>query len=191
MWNYAKLRSKGNAKSAIVEIIDNCGVCLKDLALAVYDLSGNHVLCGSFDGGPAEARKYELSSCVVDKITLSAANDGKIAVLAYDMRDGDVYLLDTVKEAPVASCLLLCVINVLLGSEYVDRSSNRKQLGTDEPRPFERKALGKEPCAVRDTHGRFVAKRTTDDECDKYDDVPSAPNYDMGEVPMFTLDCLG
>ena len=114
MFNYARLNSKGNAKSALREILD-CKANKADLRFVVYQLSENHVLCASDDGGPSAVAIYNLSRDTANAILHDATNGFKIAVLAYNMRTNEVYLLDAVPELQVANCLLLCVMNILVG----------------------------------------------------------------------------
>lgn len=176
MWNYIRLKSKGNAKKAIVEIIEDNGVAIDSIAFAVYNLSENHIECGSFEGGPQEARKYQLDSDVARAMTSDAAN-GNHAVIAYDLRGGDVYLLDTVPELQIASCVLLCVMNVIIGYDSFKPS---KSCGC-------REAVNEveDLSVTRDSRGRFVKR--TQQSCNR---VSNNDNCSISGVPMFNLDCL-
>lgn len=114
MFSYKRLNATHNAKNALREIL--AGKAHKaDLRFVVYHLSENHVLCASDEGGPSAVQKYNLSRETANQMQREATNNFPIAVLAYNMRTNEVYLLDAVPELPVASCLLLCVMNILVG----------------------------------------------------------------------------
>ena len=158
MVNYVRLNSKGNAKNALNEILRN-RADKADLRFVVYDLAENHVLCASDEGGPSAVAKYALSGETASAISRDATNDFKVAVLAYNLRANEVYLLDAVPEIAVANCLLLCVMNILVGvadslntfapTHAFDEPKCAERYVTAKPRPNTR--------AVRDAQtGRFV-----------------------------------
>ena len=159
MVNYVRLNSKGNAKNALNEILrDRANKA--DLRFVVYDLAENHVLCASDEGGPSAVAKYALSGETAKAIEWDATNGFKIAVLAYNLRANEVYLLDAVPEIAVANCLLLCVMNILVG---VADSLNTfaPTHAFDEPKQCTENYVTAQPRpktkAVRDAQtGRFV-----------------------------------
>lgn len=167
MVNYVRLNSRGNAKNALNEILrDRANKA--DLRFVVYDLAENHVLCASDEGGPSAVAKYALGSETAKTIKWDATNGFKIAVLAYNLRANEVYLLDAVPEIAVASCLLLCVMNILVG---VADSSNAfaPTHAFEEPKCAERYVTAKprpNTRAVRDAQtGRFI--RLEKEACDE------------------------
>jgi len=159
MVNYVRLNSKGNAKNALNEILrDRANKA--DLRFVVYDLAENHVLCASDEGGPSAVAKYALSGETANAIKRDATNGFPIAVLAYNLRANEVYLLDAVPEIAVANCLLLCVMNILVGvadslgafaptRAFEESKQCTENYVTAQPRPKTK--------AVRDAQtGRFV-----------------------------------
>jgi len=113
MFSYKRLNSKNNAKNALKEILRNANKA--DLRFVIYHLSENHVECASDEGGPSAVAKYSLSRETASAIHRDATNGFVHAALAYNMRTNEVFLLDAVPELAVASCLLLCVMNILVG----------------------------------------------------------------------------
>lgn len=114
MFTYKRLNEKHNAKIALRELLAS-GVAKANLAFAIYHLGENHIECASDEGGPQVGQKYQLSRETANAIKSDATNHFNHALLAYDMRTNSVYLLDAAPELAVCNCLLLCVMNILLG----------------------------------------------------------------------------
>ena len=162
--DYKRINSKHNAKNAIREIMGF--VDKKDLTIVIYDLGENHVVCASDEGGPTAVQKYQLSDSTANAIQNDATNHFPIAALCYNLRKGEVYLLDAVPELAVANCLLLCVMNILLAAE----SCGCKCKEETEPRksidePYVAAKPRKTTLALRDESGMFLGlKEATEQE---------------------------
>ena len=156
MFYYKRLNSKGNAKNALREILS--GHANKaDLRFVVYELSENHVLCASDEGGPSAVAKYNLSKQTASDIKHDTTNGFSIAVLAYDMRTNNVYLLDGVPELAVANCLLLCVMNILVGTSDAYAPSHCFENSRPDVSHYVAAAPRPKTKVVRDAQtGRFI-----------------------------------
>ena len=165
MFRYVRLNSKNNAKNALREILAN-KASKSNLMFVVYDIGENHVLCASDEGGPSAVRKYELSGDTCRAMRSDSPN-GNFAVLAYNMADNEVYLLDTVPEAQIASCVLLCVMNILTQEActhtYMATREDVSNYVTAQPR--------KPTKVVRDSEtGRFMR---LEEDASIFNDEPS------------------
>jgi hypothetical protein len=156
MFTYKRLNSRNNAKKALNEILSTKAY-KADLRFVIYELSKNHVECASDEGGPQAVRKYELSRETADAIRRDAVDNFSHAALAYNMRTNEVYLLDAVPDLAVANCLLLCVMNILVGTSdaatpshaFDSKHKDNAPYVTAQPRPKSR--------AMRDPEtGRFI-----------------------------------
>lgn len=146
MWNYIKLRSDN---SPMAEILSQCSD-KSNLRLVIYHLEENHVECATVS--PDEVRSFDLGN-VAHEIARDAEN-GAHAVLAYDVRTREVYLVDSTPELPVASAVLLCVVTELLNGCVQSRTT---QCGMPQPR---RVRVPSNECCVarRDANGRFTRR---------------------------------
>lgn len=158
MWNYIKLHSDN---SPMAEILSQCSD-KSNLRLVIYHLSENHVECATT---PNADREYKLSSEEARAISRDAQN-GVHAVLAFDVRSGEVYLIDSTPELPIASAVLLCVVTELLNGCVQPRQSQcgRPEVRRDCSR-FEapREAPRAPELVRRDVNGRFVRKTESDE----------------------------
>jgi len=172
MWNYIKLRREG---SPMEEILSQCSD-KANLRLVIYHLGENHVECATMS--PNEVRGLALGS-VANAIAKDAQN-GPHAILAYDMRSNDVYLIDSTPELPVASAVLLCVVTELLNGNVQPRANvcGRPNI-TDHCRellpspsfdddgdgyPIEASITRGEVVARRAPNGRFCRREDVSDE---------------------------
>ena len=106
MWNYVKLHSDN---SPMAEILSQCSD-KSNLRLVIYHLSENHVECATV--GPDEVRQFNLGETA--RVIRNDARNGAHAVLAFDVRTNEVYLIDSTPELQIASAVLLCVVTELL-----------------------------------------------------------------------------
>ena len=160
MWNYIKIHSDN---SPMAEILSQCSD-KSNLRLVIYHLSENHVECATT---PNADREYKLTSDEARAISRDARDVH--AVLAFDVRSKDVYLIDSTPELQIASAVLLCVVTELLNGCVQPRQNERgipevRRVLDRDPRPsieevaeanyraMEREALR------RDANGRFVRK---------------------------------
>ena len=165
MWNYVRLHSDN---SPMAEILSQCSD-KSNLRLVIYHLSENHVECATT---PNADREYKLTSDEARAISCDARN-GAHAVLAFDVRTKDVYLIDSTPELQIASAVLLCVVTELLNGCVQPRQSQcgrpeaRRDCTRFAPRPsFEQVAENnyramqqfEQEVARRDANGRFVRK---------------------------------
>lgn len=163
MWNYVRLHSDN---SPMAEILSQCSD-KSNLRLVIYHLSENHVECATT---PNADREYKLTSDEARAIRNDARN-GVHAVLAFDVRTNDVYMIDSTPELQIASAVLLCVVTELLNGCVQPRQSQcgRPEVRRDCPRFVPRPNLEQiaenramqqfeQEVARRDAHGRFVRK---------------------------------
>ena len=151
MWNYVRLHSDN---SPMAEILSQCSD-KSNLRLVIYHLSENHVECATT---PNADREYKLTNDEARAISNDARN-GAHAVLAFDVRTDDVYMIDSTPELQIASAVLLCVVTELLNGCVQPRQSQcgRPEVRRDCPRFAPRPSLEQE-VARRDANGRFVRK---------------------------------
>lgn len=145
MWNFKKL---SNNSSPMSDIIRDCS-SVSNLRFAVYHLDENHVECATLP--PNETRELALNDTAIE-IRAHAVN-GPHAVLAYDIQRKNVYMIDSVQELNVASCVLLCVITDLLNKGVATPSIPIPSTMVNTPQ--------------RDERGRFTratVNRSQDDE---------------------------
>lgn len=162
MFIYKKLCTSGNAKKALKEILLRANK--KDLRFVIYNVEEGHVECASDEGGPAAVRKYELSSDTLNAIRHDA--NGAHAALAYNMASNEVYLLDAVPELAVANCLLLCVMNILVGADDYVRTCERTENSIREVDNYVTAAPRAPVSPVRDPQtGRFIRLEETPNPC--------------------------
>lgn len=159
--NYKRIKSRNNAKNAIREIMGFTDK--KDLTIVIYDLNENHVICASDEGGPTAVQKYHLSESTADAIQNDAVNHFPIAALCYNLRRGEVYLLDAVPELAVANCLLLCVMNILL-TESCGGTLCAKEERKEAIEPYVAARPRKSTVAVRDESGMFLGLQEASDQ---------------------------
>lgn len=162
MWNYVRLHSDN---SPMAEILSQCSD-KSNLRLVIYHLSENHVECATT---PNADREYKLTSDEARAIRNDARN-GVHAVLAFDVRANDVYLIDSTPELQIASAVLLCVVTELLNGCVQPRQSQcgRPEVRRETPRFAPRPSLEQiaennyhamnQEVARRDANGRFVRK---------------------------------
>lgn len=166
MWNFVKLHSDN---SPMAEILSQCSD-KSNLRLVIYHLDENHVECATT---PNADREYKLTSNEARAIRNEARN-GSHAVLAFDVRTNDVYLIDSTPELQIASAVLLCVVTELLNGCVQPRQSQcgRPEARRETPRFAPRPSLEQvaennyramqqfeqEVVARRDSNGRFVRK---------------------------------
>ena len=162
MWNFVGLHSDN---SPMAEILSQCSD-KSNLRLVIYHLSENHVECATT---PNADREYKLTSDEARAISREARN-GAHAVLAFDVRTKDVYLIDSTPELQIASAVLLCVVTELLNGCVQPRQSQcgRPEARREAPRFAPRPSLEEiaennyramnEEVARRDANGRFVRK---------------------------------
>ena len=188
MWNYIKLRREG---SPMEEILSQCSD-KANLRLVIYHLGENHVECATMN--PNEVRGLALGS-VANAIAKDAQN-GPHAILAYDMRSNDVYLIDSTPELPVASAVLLCVVTELLNGNVQPRANVCGRPNITDPcreslppfddyddgdgYPVEAKEWAKafldkltDPCSI--TRGEVVARRAPNGRFCRREDVSDEP----------------
>ena len=165
MWNYVRLHSDN---SPMAEILSQCSD-KSNLRLVIYHLSENHVECATT---PNADREYKLTNDEARAIS-NDARSGAHAVLAFDVRTKDVYLIDSTPELQIASAVLLCVVTELLNGCVQPRQSQcgRPEARRDCPRFTPRPSLEQvaennyramqqfeQEVARRDANGRFVRK---------------------------------
>lgn len=162
MWNFVRLHSDN---SPMAEILSQCSD-KSNLRLVIYHLSENHVECATT---PNADREYKLTSDEARAISREARN-GAHAVLAFDVRTKDVYLIDSTPELQIASAVLLCVVTELLNGCVQPRQSQcgRPEVRREAPRFAPRPSLEEvaennyrameQEVARRDANGRFVRK---------------------------------
>lgn len=162
MWNYVRLHSDN---SPMAEILSQCSD-KSNLRLVIYHLSENHVECATT---PNADREYKLTSDEARAIRNDARN-GAHAVLAFDVRTKDVYLIDSTPELQIASAVLLCVVTELLNGCVQPRQSQcgRPEVRREAPRFAPRPSLEEvaehnyrameQEVVRRDANGRFVRK---------------------------------
>jgi hypothetical protein len=163
MWNFVKLHSDN---SPMAEILSQCSD-KSNLRLVIYHLSENHVECGAT---PNADREFKLTSDEARAISREAHN-GAHAILAFDVRSGYVYLIDSVPELQIASAVLLCVVTELLNGCVQPRQCEcgrpevRREAPRFAPRPsleevaeHNYRAMCQEAIVRRDANGRFVRK---------------------------------
>jgi len=158
MWNYIRLHSDN---SPMAEILSQCSD-KSNLRLVIYHLSENHVECATT---PNADREYKLSSEEARAISRDAQN-GVHAILAFDVRSSEVYLIDSTPELPIASAVLLCVVTELLNGCVQPRQSQcgRPEVRRDCPRFEAPRETPRAPeLARRDASGRFVRKTESDE----------------------------
>lgn len=162
MWNYVRLHSDN---SPMAEILSQCSD-KSNLRLVIYHLSENHVECATT---PNADREYKLTSDEA-RVIRNDARNGVHAVLAFDVRTNDVYMIDSTPELQIASAVLLCVVTELLNGCVQPRQSQcgrpevRRETPRFAPRPSieqiaenNYRAMNQE-VARRDANGRFVRK---------------------------------
>jgi hypothetical protein len=154
----------------MAEILSQCSD-KSNLRLVIYHLSENHVECATT---PNADREYKLSSDEAHTIRRNAPN-GVHAVLAFDVRTKDVYLIDSTPELQIASAVLLCVVTELLNGCVQPRQSQcgrpevRKETTSFTQRPSLEQIAENNYRAMkefddfdtvvrRDANGRFVRK---------------------------------
>lgn len=173
MFSYKRLNSKNNAKNALREILQNSNKA--DLRFVIYHLSENHVECASDEGGPSAVAKYNLSRETANAIHRDATNGFDHAALAYNLRTNEVFLLDAVPELAVASCLLLCVMNILVGvtdayapSHAFVGSQKVKEIARPNIEDYVAAAPRPKTKVVRDSNtGRFMR---LEEDCDSFNE---------------------
>ena len=128
MWNYVRLHSDN---SPMAEILSQCSD-KSNLRLVIYHLSENHVECATT---PNADREYKLTNDEARAIS-NDARSGAHAVLAFDVRTKDVYLIDSTPELQIASAVLLCVVTELLNGCVQPRQSQcgRPEVRREAPR---------------------------------------------------------
>lgn len=162
MWKFKQL----SKSSSPIEQLMQAACSSKDITFVVYDVIHNIIVCAS---GNNVAEKCALDGCVNEKIKNLC--DMPFAVLAYNLSNGTVSVVDFVPEVPVANSVLLCVISELLGNatavnthetmcccdeDYDDDYDEVK----DDPYPFECGAPVREHVMpTRDSRGRFISKK--------------------------------
>ena len=160
MWNYRKLSSND---SPMAEILNRCS-CKSNIRLVVYHLSENHVECATT---PNADREYKLTNDEARAIS-NDARSGAHAVLAFDVRTKDVYLIDSTPELQVASAVLLCVVTELLNGCVQPREN---QYGA----PVAARRMPTPPQNVaRGENGRFVRQEPRFEEEETFE-RPAAP----------------
>lgn len=165
MWNYVRLHSDN---SPMAEIMSQCSD-KSNLRLVIYHLSENHVECATT---PNADREYKLTSNEARAIRNDARN-GVHAVLAFDVRANNVYMIDSTPELQIASAVLLCVVTELLNGCVQPRQSQcgRPEVCREAPRFTPRPSLEQvaennyraiqefeQEVARCDANGRFVRK---------------------------------
>lgn len=162
MWNYVRLHSDN---SPMAEILSQCSD-KSNLRLVIYHLSENHVECATT---PNADREYKLTSDEARAISRDARN-GAHAVLAFDVRTKDVYLIDSTPELQIASAVLLCVVTELLNGCVQPRQSQcgRPEVRREDTRFVTRPSIEEvaehnyrameQEVVRRDANGRFVRK---------------------------------
>lgn len=165
MWNYVRLHSDN---SPMAEILSQCSD-KSNLRLVIYHLSENHVECATT---PNADREYKLTNDEARAIS-NDARSGAHAVLAFDVRTNNVYLIDSTPELQIASAVLLCVVTELLNGCVQPRQSQcgRPEASKDctrfAPRPsleqvaennYRAMQQFEQEVARRDANGRFAPK---------------------------------
>ena len=185
MWNYIRIHSDN---SPMAEILSQCSD-RSNLRLVIYHLSENHVECATVS--PSEVREFALGDTA--RAIRNDARNGNHAVLAYDMANRNVFLIDSTPELPVASAVLLCVVTELLNGCVMPRQSQcgRPEVRRNAPRPsieevaeHNYRALNEE-FARRDERGRFVRREEANDE--PWRNVPTDNSADTVMVRRFRL----
>lgn len=189
MWNYVRLHSDN---SPMAEILSQCSD-KSNLRLVIYHLSENHVECATT---PNADREYKLTSDEARAIRNDARN-GAHAVLAFDVRTKDVYLIDSTPELQIASAVLLCVVTELLNGCVQPRQSQcgrpeaRREAPRFAPRPSleevaERNYRAMEEVVRRDANGRFVRKVD-----EPWKNIPEADDASSVMHNRFSLGSIG
>ena len=104
-----KFQSLNPNESPIAQILERCS-SPRRVRLAIYNLAENRVECATVSPSEVDSMKLLRN---VDKVR-ECAND-TFAILAYDIERGEVYLVESVPELPVASAVLLCIVTELMG----------------------------------------------------------------------------
>lgn len=151
MWKYVRLCSNN---SPMAEILSQCSD-KTNLRLVIYHLSENHVECATVPN----VEEFNLRN--VAREILNDARNGNHAILAYDVRYGKVFLVDSTPELPIASAVLLCVVTELLNGCVMPRQA---QCGAPQVREEmecdcnEEMMFRMPEVARRDARGRFIRK---------------------------------
>lgn len=115
MWSFKNIL---NENPPMTEILRDCSG-KHNLRLVIYHLDKNHVECAT----ERDAEKYQLDRSVTDKLAEVAR--APHAILAYDIQERNVYMVDSAPELNVCSAILLCVLTeVMNGSNTVCESHN-------------------------------------------------------------------
>lgn len=158
MWNYIRLYSDN---SPMAEILSRCSN-KSNLRLVIYHLDENHVECATVS--PDEVRKFNLGDTA--RVIREDAENGAHAVLAFDVKSGDVYLIDSTPELPVASAVLLCVVTELLNGCVQPRQckcGRPENCENDDKHPRIEDVVERNQLVKRDACGRFVRKEEVDE----------------------------
>jgi hypothetical protein len=177
----------------MAEILSQCSD-KSNLRLVIYHLSENHVECATT---PNADREYKLTSDEARAISREAHN-GAHAVLAFDVRTKDVYLIDSTPELQIASAVLLCVVTELLNGCVQPRQSQcgRPEVRREAPRFAPRPTLEEvaennyraieQEIARRDANGRFVRKVD-----EPWKNIPETDNASSVMHSRFSLGSIG
>lgn len=190
MWNFVRLHSDN---SPMAEILSQCSD-KSNLRLVIYHLSENHVECATT---PNADREYKLTNDEARAISREARN-GSHAVLAFDVRTKDVYLIDSAPELQIASAILLCVVTELLNGCVQPRQSQcgrpevRREAPRFAPRPSLEEVAENNYCAMeqevarRDANGRFVRKVD-----EPWKNIPETDDASIVMHSRFSLGSIG
>lgn len=195
MWNYVRLHSDN---SPMAEILSQCSD-KSNLRIVIYHLFENHVECATTLNAD---REYKLTNDEARAISNDARN-GAHAVLAFDVRTKDVYLIDSTPELQIASAVLLCMVTELLNGCVQPRQSQcgrpdvRREAPRRAPRPSleqvaennygaMHKQYEQEVVARRDVNRRFVHKAD-----EPWKDIPETDDASTVMHSRFSLGSIG
>lgn len=176
---YVKLNSKRNAKLGMQELLGMYAP--QDIVLVVYDLVENHVVCASDEGGPSSVAKYSINSSTASEMKKDGGGN-RFALLAYNLNESVVHILDAVPELQIASALVLVATNVILGSALGGKQNYNKARDISREYDAEKRDVEKKK-PLRDSRGRYVRSRSEETVCnyDKFNPLEGLRRMSMSK----------
>jgi hypothetical protein len=120
----------------MAELLDSC-TSKSNVRLVVYHLGENHVECAT--EAPDVVDSFKLDANTISKIKNEPIH-GDHAILAFDMGNKTVRLIDAVPEIGAAAAVLLCVVTELFGGvihQRVNEDGVPRQMPQNVRRNFE------------------------------------------------------
>lgn len=129
MWKAIKIKGR-NPFEVLDELIGK-SKCTADLRIAVYDLEERHIVMAC--GDKRFADKLELTDEAASQF--SRCSKGKFAVLAYNLADETVVMLESEREIGAICAILCCLAEAGLHSAPTAKtSSSRSKCVDHEPK---------------------------------------------------------